>query len=233
VLKFLSSISRYHSRCLALRLRSIGDWLNFMNIFSISIVDLLANLLGKSEINSLARWSSKLCDTFLFNFDIIHNLRNSDAFFSSEIFAADDNKVYWLVNTSLDWFRVGNLDSRLNRGNNWNIVASLLGDFLAVVVSVAVVSISWGGLADSDHLGVTFLVEGNLNSLGGGIFSLLLVRVGADLVIDFLNALSTDSASNIITLLFVYNDLDGKLNWIADSFESRGAYFSSFNNILN
>jgi len=212
---------------------SISDGFSFMSIFSVSVVDLLADLLGKSKFNSLASWSSELGNAFLGCFSGIFNFWDSDAFLFCEVLTADSWEGDWFVDTGLDWLRVGNLDSGLNWGNNRNVVASLLGDFLAVVVSVAVVSISWGGLADSDHLGVTFLVEGNLNSLGGGIFSLLLVRVGADLVIDFLNALSTDSASNIITLLFVYNDLDGKLNWIADSFESRGAYFSSFNNILN
>jgi len=232
-LNFLSSISRDHSRCWVLRLRSIGDWLNFMNIFSISIVDLLANLLWKSEVNSLARWSSKLCDTFLFNFDIVHNLRNSDAFFSSEIFAADDNKVYWLVNTSLDWFRVGNLDSRLNRGNNWNIVASLLGDFLTVVVSVAMVSVSWGWLADSDHLSITYLLVWNFHGFSSGIFCLLLVRVGADLVINHTNAFSTDSAGNWVTLLFINDDLGGDLYVFTNCFESWSANLSRFNYIHN
>jgi len=204
-----------------------------MNILSISIVDLLANLLGESKINSLASRSSKLGDAFLFNLNIILHLRDSDTLLLSEILAADHNQINWLVDTGLDWLRVGNLNSWLNRGDNRDIIASLLGNLLAVVVSVAVVSVSWGWLADGNHLGVTLLLKGNLNSLGSGLFGLLLVRVGADLVVNFLNALGTNSTGDWVALLFVNNDLDGKLNGVADSLKSWGANFSSLNNILN
>jgi len=204
-----------------------------VNILSISIVDLLANLLGKSEINSLASRGSKLGDALLFNLNIILHLWNSDALLLSEVLAADHDQVDWLVDTGLDWLRVGNLNSWLNRGDNRDIVASLLGNLLAVVVSIAVVSVSWGWLADGNHLGVTLLLEGNLNSLGSGGLSLLLVRVGADLVVNLLNALGTDSASDWVALFFVNNDLNGKLNWVADSLKSWGADFGGLNNILN
>jgi len=149
------------------------------------------------------------------------------------VLAADSWKRDWLVDTGLDWLRVGNLNSWLNRGDNRDIVASLLGNLLAVVVSVAVVSVSWGWLADGNHLGVTLLVKGNLNSLGSCGFSLLLVRVGADLVVDLLDALGTDGTGDWVALLYIDNDLDGKLNWVADSLKSWGANFGSFNNILN
>jgi len=93
------------------------------------------------------------------------------------------------------------------------------------------VSVSWGWLADGDHLGVTLLDKGNLNSLGSGGFGLLLVRVGADLIVNLLNALGTDSTGNWVALFYVNNDLDGKLNWAADSLKSWGANFGRFNNI--
>jgi len=202
-----------------------------MDILSVSVVDLLTDLLGESEVNCLASRSSKLGDALLFNLNIIHDLWDSDALFGSEVLAADDNQVDWLVDTGLDWLRVGNLNSWLNNGDNRDIVASLLGDLLAVVVSVAVVSISWGWLADGDHLGVALLDKGNLNSLGSGSFGLLLVRVGADLVVNLLNALGTDSTSNWVALFYINNDLDGKLNWVADSLKSWGANFGRFNNI--
>jgi len=213
--------------------RSIGDWLNLVGVLSISIVDLLANLLGESKLNSLASRGSKLGDALLRGNSGVFNLRDSDALLLSEVFTADSWKRDWLVDTGLDWLRVGNLNSWLNRGDNRDIVASLLGNLLAVVVSIAVVSVSWGWLADSNHLGVTLLLEGNLNSLGSGGLSLLLVRVGADLVVNLLNALGTDSASDWVALFFVNNDLNGKLNWVADSLKSWGANFSRFNNILN
>jgi len=213
--------------------RSIGDWLNLVGVLSISIVDLLANLLGESKLNSLASRGSKLGDALLRGNSGVFNLRDSDALLLSEVFTADSWKRDWLVDTGLDWLRVGNLNSWLNRGDNRDIVASLLGNLLAVVVSIAVVSVSWGWLADGNHLGVTLLLEGNLNSLGSGGLSLLLVRVGADLVVDLLNALGTDSASDWVALFFVNNDLNGKLNWVADSLKSWGADFGGLNNILN
>jgi len=213
--------------------RSISDWLNLMSVLSISIVDLLANLLGESKLNSLASRSSKLGDALLGSLGGVFNLWDSDALLLSEVLTADSWERDWLVDTGLDWLRVGNLNSWLNRGDNRDIVASLLGNLLAVVVSVAVVSVSWGWLADGNHLGVALLVEGNLNSLGSGFFGLLLVRVGADLVINLLNALGTDSTGDWVALLYINNDLDSELNWVADSLKSRGANFGGFNNILN
>jgi len=228
VLGWITKLSSIRSRG-----RSIGDWLNIVGILSISVVDLLADLLGESELNILASRSSKLGDALLRSLSGIFNLWDSDALLLSEVLTADSWERDWLVDTGLDWLRVGNLNSWLNRGDNRDIVASLLGDLLAVVVSIAVVSVSWGWLADGHHLGVALLVEGDLNSLGSCGFSLLLVGVGADLIVDLLNALGTDSTGDWVTLLSVYNDLDSKLNWVADSFESRGANFSSFDNILN
>jgi len=212
---------------------SVGDWLNLMSVLSISVVDLLANLLGESELNILASRSSKLGDALLGSLSGIFNLWDSDALLLSEVLTADSWERDWLVDTGLDWLRVGNLNSWLNNGDNRDVVASLLGNLLAVVVSVAVVSVSWGWLADGNHLGVTLLVEGDLNSLGSCGFSLLLVRVGADLVVDLLDALGTDSTGDWVALFYINNDLDGKLNWVADSFESRGANFGSFDNIQN
>ena len=89
-----------------------------------------------------------------------------------------------------DWHRVGNLNSWFNKGDNRNIVASLLGNLLAVVVSITVVSWGW------------------------------LVRVGADLIVNFLNALGTDSTGDWVALFYINNDLDSKLNEVADSLKS-------------
>ena len=235
---FLTNVSR-DNRCRVSWGRGVGgwlnrsNWLNLMHILSISVVDLLADLLGESEVNSLASRSSKLGDALLFNLNIIHDLWDNDALFGSEVLTADDNQVDWFVDTSLDWLRVGNLNYGLNRGNNRDIVASLLGNLLAVVVSVAVVSVSWGWLTDGDHLGVALLLVRNLNSLGVGSFSLLLVRVGADLIVNNCDTLGTDSTGYWVTLLSVNDDLDRNHDVFTDSLKSRGANFSSFNNILD
>ena len=202
-----------------------------MSILSISIVDLLAHLLGKSKLNILASRSSKLGDTLLRGLGGIFNLRNCDALLLSKILTADSWERDRFVDTCLDWLRIGNLNSWLNRGDNRNIVASFLGNFLTVVVSIAVVSITWGRLADGHHLGITLLLEGNLNSLGSGLFNLLLVRIGADLIVNLFNALSTNSPGNWVTLFNINNYLDSKLYWIANSLQCRGANLSSFYNI--
>jgi len=233
---FLSRVSRNHRSkywILRSRRRSIGDWLNIVGILSISIVDLLADLLGESEFNSLASRSSKLGDALLMNLKVLHDFWDSDALLCSEVLAADNDKVDWLVDTGLDWLRVGNLNCGLNGGNNRDIVASLLGNLLAVVVSIAVVSISWGRLADSHHLGITLLLVRNFDSLGSCGFSLLLVRVGADLVVNNCDTLGTDSTGYWVTLLSVNDDLDRDHDVFTDSLKSRGANFSSFNNILD
>ena len=188
-----------------------------MRICSISIIDLLAHLLRKGKLNILASRSSKLGDTLLRGLGGIFNLRNCNALLFSKILTADSWEIDRFVYTGLDWLRIGNLNSWLNWGNNRNIVASFLGNFLTVVVSVAVVSITWGRLADGHHLGITLLLEGDLNSLGSGLFNLLLVRIGADLIVNLLNALSTDSSGNWVTLFNINNDLDSKLYWVANS----------------
>jgi hypothetical protein len=191
--------------------------LMFVSVFGMAIDKLNTDLLGESEFNILASRSSKLGDALLGSLSGIFNLWDSDALLLGKVLTANSWERDWLVDTGLDWLRVGNLNSWLSRGDNRDIVASLLGNLLAVVVSVAVVSISWGWLADGNHLGVALLHEGNLNSLGSCGFNLLLVRVGADLVVDLFNALGTDSTGDWVALLSVNNDLDCKLNWVADS----------------
>ena len=204
-----------------------------MNILSISIVDLLANLLGESKLNILASRGSKLGDALLRGDGGVLNLWDSDALLLCEVLAADSWERDWLVDTGLDWLRVGNLNSWLNRGDNRDIIASLLGNLLAVVVSVAVVSVSWGWLADGNHLGVTLLLVRNLNSLGCCGLSFLLVRVGADLVVNNCHTLSAYGTGDWVALLHVNDDLGGDLNVLTDSLEGRGANLSRFNNINN
>ena len=213
--------------------RSIGDWLNLMGVLSISIVDLLANLLGESEINSLASRSSKLGDALLRGNSGVFNLWDSDALLLSEVFTADSWERDWLVDTGLNRLRIGDGDWWLNNSNNWDVVASLLGDLLAVVVAVGVVTISGVGLADSDHHVLALLLEGHLNGLGGGGLSLGLVGVGADLVVDLLGALGADGAGDGVALLNILDALAAQLNGGADSIKGRGAHISNLNNIQN
>jgi len=217
--------------------RGVGR-LVLVSVFSMTIDKLNTNLLRKSKLNILASWSSKLGDALLGGDGGVLNLWDSDALLLCEVLAADSWERDWLVDTGLDWLRVGNLNSWLNNSHNRDIVASLLGNLLAVVVSVTVsvstMSITFRcWLAHSHHLHFAFFSEANFNSLGVSSLNSLLVRVGADLVINFLNALGTDCTSNWVALFFVNYFLDSKLYRAAHCFKSRCTHFSRFNNIMH
>ena len=55
------------------------------------------------------------------------------------------------------------------RRENAFMLSTLQQLCLEVVVAIAVVSISWGWLVDSHHLGVTLFLIWNLNSLGSNL----------------------------------------------------------------
>jgi len=220
------------------RSRSIGRFLVhrfFMlgSFLSISIDNLNTHLLGEGEFNSLASRGSQLGHTLLKGLSNFLNLRDSDALLFREILTGDPGKADGLVDTGLDGFRVGDINSRLNRGDNRDIVASLLGNLLAVVVSIASIPSISSRLADSHHLGLTLLLEGDLNSLGGGGLSLGLVGVGADLIVNLLSGLRADGSGDSVALLSVNDILSGQLNRLANCLKGRGAHLSGLNNILN
>jgi len=219
--------------------RSVGDWLRGLiglhrvGLLSVAVVDLLADLLGEGQLDSGAVGGTELGDALLDDLDVILDLGDGDALVLGQVLAGDPGQGDGLVDTGLDGLGVGNSDGGVGGGDDGAVVASLLGDLLAVVVAVAVVAVSGGWLAHGHHLGVADPLEGDLDSLGGGLLGLLLVVVDADLVLDNLDALRADGSGDVIALLDVNDLLDGKLNWGADSLESWGANLSSLNNILN
>jgi len=221
------------------RSRSVGDWLRGLiglhrvGLLSVSVVDLLADLLGEGQLDGGAVGGSELGDALLDDGDVILDLRDGDALVLGQVLAGDPGQGDGLVDTGLDGLGVGNSDGGVGGGDDGAVVASLLGDLLAVVVAVAVVSVSRGWLAHGHHLGVADPLEGDLDSLGGSLLGLLLVVVDADLVLDNLDALRADGSGDVIALLDVNDLLDWELDWGADSLESWGANLSSLNNILN
>ena len=196
------------------------DWLwSRLWVMSISINKLNTDLLGEGQLNLLASWSIQFSDTLFNSLSGILNFWNNDALVLSDVFAANTGQKDWLVDTGLDWLWVGNGDWDIDWGHNWDIVLGLLGDLVAVVVSVSTMSVamtmaitmaSW--LAHSDHLDICLLLEGDFNSLGIGAFFLLLVAVAADLIWDLLNGLSADSPGHVITELNINNFLDGQID---------------------
>ena len=199
----------------------------------LSIHNISTHLLGQAQLHGGAVGGSELGDALLDGGDVILDLRDGDALVLGQVLAGDPGQGDGLVDTGLDGLGVGNSDGGVGGGDDGAVVASLLGDLLAVVVAVAVVAVSGCWLAHGHHLGVADPLEGDLDSLGGGLLGLLLVVVDADLVLDNLDALRADGSGDVIALLDVNDLLDGKLNWGADSLESWGANLSSLNNILN
>jgi len=205
-----------------------------VGILGMAVDKLNTDLLGEGKLNGLASRGSKLGDTLLEGLGDILNLRDGDALLLGQVLAADSGQADGLVDTGLDGLGVCDLNGGINNGDYGNVVASLLGNLLAVVVTVSLVAITvsvGSGLADSHHLCDALLLEADLNSLGGGVLALLLVAVGADLVVNLLDGLGADGSGDGVALLNINNSLSYKLNWAADSLEGRGADLSDLNDI--
>jgi hypothetical protein len=204
----------------------------FLCVLSISIHQLLAHLLGKGQLNGLASWRNQLGHTLVHALAVVLHSRDGDALLLGQVLAADYGKVDGLVDAGLDGLGVGNLHLRLDNSDHGDIDAGLLGNLLAVVLSISSMTISilcW--LAHSHHLGLALLVEGHLNGLGCGDLRLGLVGVGAHLVVNHLSALRADSPGDGVALLSVYHPLDSQVNRAAGSFKSRGAHLRQLNDI--
>merc|ERR1711981_566334 len=207
--------------------------LSLVHILCVSVVDLLAHLLGQGELNSLASRGSQLGDALLLQLDVVHDFGHGDALLLSEVLARDPDQVDGLLDALLDGLGEGNLDILDVLSDDGDIVASLLGDLLAVVVAVLVVSVAGGGLADGDHLGVALPLEGNGDGLGSGGNNLLAVGVDTDLVVNNLNTLTAHGAGHRVALLNINDLLGGDLNGLADGLKGRGADLGGLNNINN
>jgi hypothetical protein len=180
-------------------------------IGSKSISEFHASLLGEGKLNSLAGRGTQTRNTFFSSDGGILNRGNLDGSGFSQVFACNNWQWDGFVDTGLDRGGVGNSESRLNDSENRDIVRGSLGNFLAVVVSIAVsISVSsMSRLADSDHLDIVFLFKRDLDSFASGFFLSGLISVAADFLGDDVNALGTDSTGNIIGEVYFNDDLDG------------------------
>ena len=203
------------------------------HLLGVAVDQLNTDLLGELELNLLAVGLGELGHTLLDGLGVILNLGLSNALLLGDDLARDSGKGDGLVDAGLDGLGVTDTDIDIDRGDNGDIVGSLLGDLLAVLVSISMVSMAIAGLADSHHLDISLLLEGNLNGLGSGVLVLLVVVVAADLIVDGLNGLSADSAGNIVAVLSINNPLDGQLNILTDGLESGGADLSLLGDVLD
>ena len=204
-----------------------------MDVLGVSVVDLLADLLGQGELNSLAGGSSQLCDALLLQLDVVHDLGDGDALLLGEVLARDPDQVNGLLDALLDGLGEGNLDVLDVLSDDGHVVVNLLGNLLAVVVAVPVVSVAMVRLVDGDHLGVALLGEGNGDGLGGDGNHVLAVGVDADLVVNNLNTLTAHGAGHRVALLDINDLLGGNLDGLADCLKGGGADLSGLNNIDN
>ena len=217
------------------RLRmAIGRFRLMVLFFSITIDKLNTDLLGQGQFDLLARWSSQLGHTLLNRLRGVLNLWYSDALVLNLVFAVDTGKVDWLVDTGLDWLRVGDRHRNINSSDNRNIIFSGLGHLIAVFVGVSsmtIASIRW--LTHSHHLDLGLFLKRDLNC--GCCCSLVLavVVVRAHFIGNFLNGLSADSPSDIVAKPPVHNGLYWQVDILTNCFKCGGANFSNFSHILD
>ena len=216
--------------------RSIGGlWgVGGLHLQGVAVVDLLADLLGEGELDSLAVGGSQSRDTLVNGLSDGLDLGDGDALVLGQVLTADPGQVDGLVDAGLDGLWVGDGDGWVDDGDHGEVVASLLGDLLAVVVAVSTISaisVVRGWLADGHHHGLALLGEGDLDSLAGGLLVLGLVGVGADLVVDHLGALGTDGPGDVIALLHILHALPAEVHGGAGGVNVWGAHISSLNNV--
>merc|ERR1719500_1614249 len=209
-----------------------GLWgIGGLQLQRMAVVDLLVDLLGEGELDSLAVGGAKAGDALVHGLSDGLNLGDGDALLLREVLAADPGKADGLVHAGLDGLGVDDLDLGLDNGDHGCVVASLLGDLLAVVVAVAAIAVSVPGLADGHHHGLALLDEADLDSLGGGDLGLGLVAVAAHLVVDLLGALSADSPGHGVALLHVLDGLPGQLHGGAGGLDVGGAHISLLHHV--
>jgi len=155
-------------------------------LVSVAINKLNTTLFGQRELDLFAGKVTKTSSAFFNSLNIIHHFGNHDTFLLREIFTADAGKGDGFVDASPVRFGVGYFDIDIDGGDNRYIVGSFLSNLLAVFAVSAVSTISMvsvmavslvTGLADSDHLDLSFSTEGHFDSFGCGIFVFLLVFV--------------------------------------------------------
>jgi len=187
-----------------------GCWCGFMGV---SVDKFDTDLFGEGKFDLLAVWCSESSGTFLDNDFRVDNIGDEDGTVFSDDIALDNGQADGFVDAGLLGGGVGNSDGDIDGGDNRDIVGSFLGDFLAVVVSVSSMSVSTisvvSGLADSDHLDISDLFEGDFDSFGNGIFTDLFVRVGADFLGDFFDGFNTDSLGDGVSVWDINDNFDG------------------------
>merc|ERR1719319_1904992 len=201
----------------------------------VSVDKLDTDLFGEGKLNLLAGGDTNF-SLAVGNNDLgVNNGGNLDGLFLRDISAGNNGKGDGFVNTDLLGGGVGNSDGDIDGGDNGDIVGGFLGNLFAVVVSVSAISsmsISLvSGLADSDHLDIGNLLEGNFDGLGNSVSRFLFVKVCADFLGNNLDGFGTDGTGNSVCVWDIFNDLDGESNIFTGGSNGRCADLSDFSHI--
>jgi len=215
--------------------RGISGFWVWGGLMGVSVDKLDTDLFGEGELNLLAGGDTDF-SLAVGNSDLrIDNGGNLDGLVLSDIRAGNNGKGDGFVNTDLLGGGVGNGDGDIDGGDNGDIVGGFLGNLFAVVVSVSTISsmsislVSW--CADSDHLDVGNLLEGNFDGLGDGISRFLFVKVCADFLGNNSDGFGTDGTGDSVFEIDIFNDLDGESDIYTRGSNGRGADLSDFNDI--
>jgi len=211
-----------------------GLWV-WGGLMGVSVDKLDTDLFGEGELNLLAGGDTDF-SLAVGNNDLgVDNGGNLDGLFFRDISAGNNGKGDGFGNTDLLGGGVGNGDGDIDGGDNGDIVGGFLGNLFAVVVSVSTISsmsISLvSGLADSDHLDVGNLLEGNFDGLGNGVSRFLFVEVCADFLGNNLNGFGTDGTGDSVCVWDIFNDLDGESDIFTRGSNGWGADLSDFSHI--
>ena len=203
------------------------------DLLGVAVDELDAHLLGKAELDLLAVGLAKGGRALLNGLGGVHDLGLSNTLLLGDDLAADTRELNGLVHAGLGGLGVADADIDIDGVDLGHVVGSLLGNLLAVLVAVRVVAMTVAGLADSDHLDVSLLLESNLDSLGSGILVLLVIGVAADLVVDGLNGLSADGAGRFVAVFSIDDLLDGKVDVLAGGLEGGRADLGGLSHFLD
>jgi len=217
--------------------RGISGFWVWGGLMGVSVDKLDTDLFGEGELNLLAggdtNFSLAVGNSDLF----VDNSGDLDNLLLFDISAGNNGKGDGFVNTDLLGGGVGNGDGDIDGGDNGDIVGGFLGNLFAVVVSVSTISsmsislVSW--CADSDHLDVGNLLEGNFDGLGDGISRFLFVKVCADFLGNNSDGFGTDGTGDSVFEIDIFNDLDGESDIYTRGSNGWGADLSDFNHINN
>jgi len=223
--------------CLSMRGRGsrvTGCWCGLMGV---SVDKLDTDLFGEGELNLLAGGDTNFSLAVGNNDLRIDNGGNLDGLFLRDISAGNNGKGDGFVNTDLLGGGVGNGDGDIDGSDNGNIVLLFGGNLLAVVVSVSSMSVSSmsvvSGLADSDHIDSSNLLEGNYDGFGNGVSRFLFVKVCAYFLGNNLDGFGTDGTGDSVCVWDIFDDLDGESDIFTRGSNGRCAGLSDFNHINN